>query len=229
MMQGSIALVGGDEFRPGCEEMDTRILVHTARAQPRVVVIPTAAVTGPEKAASDGVEHFSRLGADASALMVLDRRDANDEELAARASWASIVYFTGGSPDYLLTTLRKSKLLSVLEEQVNAGAIWAGSSAGAMVIGSMMRQPTSGAWVHGLGIVQNMAVLPHHERSDPDAVARDLDDTAPPGLTVLGIDAKTCCFGRPGEWTVLGLGTVTVYRMGSWTSYSSGESLPSWL
>ena len=144
-MRGSIALVGGDEFRPDCEEMDGRILVHTGRARPQVVVVPTAAVTAPEKAATNGIQHFSRLGADASALMVLDRRHANDEELTARVYWASVVYFTGGDPDYLLTTLWKSKLLSILQEQVNAGAILAGSSAGAMVMGSMMRQP-SGVW-----------------------------------------------------------------------------------
>ena len=65
-----IALVGGDEFRPGCEEMDRAILDSTGLERPSLLVIPTAAAQEkPEKAASNGVSYFSALGADASPLM----------------------------------------------------------------------------------------------------------------------------------------------------------------
>ena len=225
-MPGGIVLAGGEEFRAGCEGMDTAIMDATGAKPVRVLIIPTAAVTGPRKAASDGVGHFSCLGAKASELMVLDRSQANDEDFIKVVSEASLIYFTGGSPDHLLATLKGSKLFERLQEALTRGAVVGGSSAGAMVMGSAMRRPSSGGWVEGLGIAQGVAVLPHHERSDPDTVVEELARTVPSDLTVLGIDARTCCFGAPGNWKALGSGKVIAYRNGSWGSYSSGESLP---
>jgi cyanophycinase len=224
-MSGGIVLAGGEEFRAGCEEMDTAIMDATGAKPAKVLIIPTAAVTGPQKAASDGVRHFSRLGAIASELMVLDRTRSNDEDFIKVVSDASIIYFTGGSPDHLLATLKGSKLFERLQEALARGAVVGGSSAGAMVMGSAMRRPSPREWVEGLSIVEGVAVLPHHERSDPDTVAKELAQTTSPDLKVLGIDARTCCFGTPGNWQALGSGKVTAYRNGSWATYNSGESL----
>ena len=81
-MVGRIALVGGDEFRPGCEEMDRAILALTGLRCPSVLVVPTAAAKqNPSRAASNGVGYFSALDAEASALMVLGPDDANDQRL----------------------------------------------------------------------------------------------------------------------------------------------------
>ena len=225
-MAGAIALVGGNEFRPGCEEMDSAILKAAGEAPVKVLILPTAAVTGPQRAASDGVRHFSRLGGNASELMVLERIDAEDEGNVKAVSGASVIYFTGGSPDHLLGTLKGSELLRGLRGELGRGAILAGSSAGAMVMGSVMRSPASGEWTEGLGIVAGVAVLPHHENSDPSTVAAELSGAVPADITVLGIDAMTCCFGGPGGWRVLGPGKVTVYRNGSWSTHISGETLP---
>ena len=65
-MPGEIALVGGEEFRRGCEEMDLEIMRSSDQDPARVLIIPTAAVTGPAKAANDGVTHFASLGASRS-------------------------------------------------------------------------------------------------------------------------------------------------------------------
>ena len=225
-MPGGIVLAGGDEFRPGCEEMDSTILKATGAKPPKVLIVPTAAVPAPEKAALNGVRYFSSLGAVASTLMVLGREEANDREFIRDVPWASMVYFTGGSPDHLLSTLQGSALLNHLIEALDAGAVIGGSSAGAMVMGSLIRSPSSLEWAGGLGLVPELAVLPHHENSDPPMVARDLAKTVPPEMKVLGIDARTCVFGTPGRWRVLGVGNVTTYRDGSWATFGSGESLP---
>ena len=225
-MPGDIGLVGGEEFRVGCEEMDREIMRASGQDPARVVVIPTAAVTGPEKAANDGVRHFSSLGGDAERLMVLDRGDADDVGLAGSLAGAGVIYFTGGSPDHLLTTLRDSLLWRAILEAVEQGAVLAGSSAGAMVMGSLMRQPSQGGWVDALGIVPGTAVLPHHESSNQADTSRELRGQVPAGLTVLGIDARTGCLGRPGNWRVVGSGKVTVYRGGDWQVYQSGAALP---
>lgn len=227
-MAGDVGLVGGEEFRPGCESMDLEIMRASGQNPAKVLIIPTAAAfSGPAKAAGDGVKHFSSLGGDASRLMVLNKGQADNAAFVQPSRGAGVVYFTGGSPDHLLATLRGSELLKTILEAVEEGAVLAGSSAGAMVMGSLMRRPGSVRWVEALGIVPGVAVLPHHEGRDQAETSRQLTSQAPAGLTVLGIDARTGCLGRPGSWRVVGSGKVTVYRGAEWAVLGPGERLPS--
>ena len=220
-MAGLIALVGGDEFRPGCEDMDRAILASTGLREPELLILPTAAAgENPTKAASNGVAYFSGLGASASSLMVLGAAQANDAQFLVPIDTAEIIYLTGGNPAHLLDTLVGSLLLERLRQALDRGAILAGSSAGAMVLGSWMRFRT---WRESLGLVPGVVTLPHHEKSDHGSVATDLADSAPSDVTVLGIDGKTCYFGGAGSWKVLGAGKVTVYRAGRWLRYQSGD------
>lgn len=225
-MPGEIGLVGGNEFREYCKDMDRAIMQAAGQNPARVLVIPTAAVAGPAKAANDGVRHFSSLGGDARQLMVLDRDQADDTKFIRPVEGAGVIYFTGGSPDHLLATLRQSKLWEAIRSAANNGAVLAGSSAGAMVLGSLMRRPSSGDWVEALGIVPGVAVLPHHEDKEPSETSRQLQSQLASGLTILGIDAQTACLGRPGNWRVVGYGKVTVYRGTAWALYQSGQQLP---
>ncbi len=224
-MAGLIALVGGEEFRRYCLEMDREIMQATGRDPARVVVIPTAAVTGPAKAANDGVTHFAALGGNAEQLMILDRAHAEDAELVQGLTGADVIYFTGGNPNHLLETLRDSRLLGAIQQARAQGAVLAGSSAGAMVMGSFMRRPRGGEWTPGLGLAGETVVLPHHERSDPSEVAQQLKGRLSNDRTVLGIDAQTGCLGQPGNWRVIGSGQVTVYRPAGWQIYQAGETI----
>lgn len=223
-MAGIMALVGGDEFRRHCREMDGEIMQAAGRHPARVLIIPTAAAySGPEKAAQDGVTHFNSLGGRAESLMILDREQAEDAGLVAGVAAADLIYFTGGNPNHLLDTLRDSRLLAAIRAAVDQGAILAGSSAGAMVMGSWMRRPRSAEWVPGLGLVPGTALLPHHENSDPAVIFDQLQSRLTDGLIVLGIDAQTGVLGPPGRWRVVGHGKVTVYRAGDWQVYGAGE------
>lgn len=224
-MARQMALVGGDEFRRYCGDMDREILAATGKDPAKVVVLPTAAVNGPVKAAYDGVTHFSGLGADAQPLMILDSERANDPALVDKIAGADVIYFTGGNPNHLLETLEDSQLLSALTEALDRGAIWAGSSAGAMVMGSVMRRPRVNEWITGLGIAEGICVLPHHEHSKPTEVAEQVQEYLSDSLTIFGIDAQTGCLGGPGNWRVVGAGKVTVYRQGSWQIYQAGETI----
>ena len=215
-MPGQICLVGGEEFRVGCEAMDREIMAASGGNPARVVVIPTAAVTGPAKAANDGVTHFGGLGGDARQLMVLNRAQAEDPEFSSAIGGAGVVYFTGGNPDHLLATLKDSPLFTAILEAVEQGTVLAGSSAGAMVLGSYMRRPSAGGWIEALGIVPGVAVMAHHENRDPAETSRELQSQAPTGLTVFGVDARTGCLGKPGSWRVVGSGKVTVYQGSEW-------------
>jgi len=219
-----IALVGGDEFRVGCETMDREILDVTGSAIPTVLVIPTAAAhQNPSKAATHGCCYFSKLGAQASALMVLGVEQASDPEFLEPVDSADVLYFTGGSPAYLLDVLKGSLLLEKLKVTLARGAIVVGSSAGAMVLGSRMLFRN---WTDGLGIVQGLAVLPHHERSNPSAISNYLESETTFDLSVLGIDAMAGCFKGPDGWRVVGQGTVTLYLNGVPQTFESGQQVP---
>ena len=226
-MAGEIALVGGDEFRTGCEGMDLEIMRVSGQDPATVLVVPTAAVTGPAKAANDGATHFAALGGKSSRLMLLERDHAENPDFFAPVTTADVVYFTGGSPEHLLETVRDSQFFHALLAAVDRGAVLAGSSAGAMGMGAMMRRPKTGRWVEGLSVVPDVAVLPHHERRDQVETAKELQETAPSGITYLGIDARTGCLGNPGNWRVVGFGRVTVYQASDWQIFNAGDKLPS--
>lgn len=223
-----ILLVGGDEFRASCAGMDRHVLEATGQANPRVAIVPTAAAfENPGLAASNGVRHFTGLGSTAYGLDVVRREDAENPRLVAQLDGAHVIYFTGGSPEHLHSVLAGSPLLAAVSEACDGGAIWAGSSAGAMVLGSVMRRPSSGSPVSpALDIVPNVMVLPHHERSDPNTVTEQLSGSATFGLTVLGIDGGSGVLLDANGATALGSGNVTVYRSGQWRRYAAGETVP---
>ena len=229
-MPGQMCLVGGEEFRAGCEEMDREIMRASGQSPASVVIIPTAAVTGPAKAANDGVTHFAKLGGNASQLMVLEREHSNDpafiQPSVEPSRRAGVIYFTGGNPDHLLATIKNSEFLKAILESVENGTVLAGSSAGAMVMGSMMRRPQAGGWIEALGLVPGIAVMPHHEKRDPAETSKELQNQVPADLIVLGIDARSGCLGSPGKWKAIGSGKVTVYRGSDWQVYQSGQMLP---
>ena len=221
---GRIALVGGDEFRDGCESMDLEILSAAGPVRPKVLIVPIAAARqNPSKAAANGVAYFEGLGAEADSLMVLDSDDADDDRLVSRVGWAQVIYLTGGDPAHLLEVLRGSRLLDAIRSAVAGGAVLAGSSAGAMVLGSWMRY---GGVCPALGLLDGLAVFPHHERSSPDMVADELAEASYPESSVLGVDAGSGCLGGRDGWRVVGKGSVVLYSLGTWRRFQSGESVP---
>ena len=221
-MSGRLALVGGDEFRSGCESMDAAILAAIGSANPVVLIVPTAAAfENPARAADNGVRHFESLGAAASPLMVLNHNDAMDAGIAAEVEGADLVYLTGGNPAHLLETLQDSLLLEAIHGRLEHGGILAGSSAGAMVMGSWMRFRE---WRRTLGIAPGIATLPHHERADSDTVLGELE-SAPDDLSaVFGINGRAGALSGPDGWTALGAGRVTVYQNGGWRRFEDGQS-----
>lgn len=226
-MPKRILLVGGDEFRSSCERMDRHVLSLTGRDAPRVVIVPTAAAfENPALAASNGVRHFAALGASADSAHVVAADDARDPQMIAAVQDADLIYFTGGSPEHLLSVLDGSPLLDAVKAANERGAVWAGSSAGAMVLGQRMRRPSSPSGGVALGVVPGVMVLPHHERRDPQQVLVELAERDEEDLTVLGIDGGSGVLLEPDGATALGSGYVTVYRRGGWSRCQTGDALP---
>jgi cyanophycinase len=209
---GVLALVGGAEWQAGCE-FDAELLKRSGGTD--VVVLPTAAAyEHPERAVATAQAWFEALGGAATGLMVLSHADACREENADAVRRAGFVYLSGGSPLHLRSVLKGSAVLEALGEAWRRGAVVAGSSAGAMVLCDPMVDPRGGAFTVGLGLVEQMAVVPHHDSGAGRHLWRILE-LAPGGVPVAGIPERTALLREPdGTWRSTGQGEVTVYLDG---------------
>ena len=209
---GVLALVGGAEWQAGCE-FDAELLKRSGGTD--VVVLPTAAAyEHPERAVATAQAWFAALGGAATGLMVLSHADACREENADAVRRAGFVYLSGGSPLHLRSVLKGSAVLEALGEAWRRGAVVAGSSAGAMVLCDPMVDPRGGAFTVGLGLVEQMAVVPHHDSGAGRHLWRILE-LAPGGVPVAGIPERTALLREPdGTWRSTGQGEVTVYLDG---------------
>jgi len=209
---GTLALVGGDEWGPGCE-FDAELLAAAGGSE--VLVLPTAAAyEHPEKAVDRARDWFATLGGTVRGLMVLGRPEAEDEANAAAVRRSRFTYLGGGSPMHLRSVLKASRVWEALLEAWRAGAVVAGSSAGAMVLTDPMVDPRGGALTVGLGMVGNMAVIPHFGAENAEKVHRSIA-LAAPGLPVVGIPERTALIRPPdGRWRQAGQGTVEVFLSG---------------
>jgi cyanophycinase len=205
---GIIALVGGAEWQDGCT-FDAELV---AQAGGEVLVLPTAAAyEHPERAVATAERWFSTIGGRAKGLMVLSRRDAEQEANAGAVRSSPFVYVGGGSPLHLRSVLKDSLVWDALLDAWHGGAIVAGSSAAAMVLTDPMVDPRGGAFTLGLGLVEQLAVIPHAGAWSHEKVDRTLA-LAPAGLPVARIDERTALLRDPdGRWRTAGAGTVTVF------------------
>jgi cyanophycinase len=147
--------------------------------------------------------------------MVLGRADAEDESFAAEVRASRFVYLGGGSPMHLRSVLKASLLWEALLDTWRRGAVVAGSSAGAMVLTDPMVDPRGGALTVGLGMVEEMSVIPHFGEENAEKVHRSIALAAPGGLPVVGLPERTALIRDPdGAWHQSGQGVAQVFVSG---------------
>ncbi|MGQ0744444.1 MAG: Type 1 glutamine amidotransferase-like domain-containing protein [Acidimicrobiales bacterium] len=209
---GILALVGGGEWTPGCT-FDAELLA--ASGTDVVTVLPTAAAyEHPERAVETARVHFAPLGAKVEGLMVLGRAEALDPAPARVLAASRFIYLAGGSPLHLRSVLKDSPLWSALVAAWRSGAVVAASSAGAMVLGDPMVDPRGGAFTLGLGLIEDLAVLPHRNTWSAEKMGRTVH-LAPAPVTLLSIDEATAAIRDPlGRWRVAGEGSAAVHQAG---------------
>lgn len=235
-MNGLIALYGAGEYLPVVEPIDRFLLDSLALdgRKPRVVCLPTAA--GKEgdgsinRWSNMGVEHFQKLGADVSALRIIDRASADDPQFESALEAADLIYFSGGDPNYLYQTLNGSRAWNAAQKAWARGAIYAGCSAGAMILGQKL--PNFRMFGNGtpsaFGVMSASYVLPHFDAMPAmfKPMVTALRKTLKDGEYALGVDEDTALVGRlGGEWQVLGTNQVHVMSRNSDKSYRSGEKV----
>jgi cyanophycinase len=215
-MNGCLALVGGAEWRDGCD-FDRELL--EASATDTVVVLPTgAAYEHPAKLVDAATTWFGELGAKVEPLMVLDRPGANDADHVDTVRRAGFVYLAGSSPMHLRSVLLHSPLWEALVAAWEGGATVAGTSAGASVLCDPMVDPRGGAFTLGLGLVPQLALIPHADQWSEDKTHRT-HQLAPAGVPVVGVDERTALMRRPdGTWQARGAGEVHVWLDGQPTT-----------
>lgn len=228
-----MALVGAGEFLPGMDAFDRDLLSAIGRARPRVVILPTASAPDGEvvfqRWAEMGVAHFAALGAEVEPVLVRTVEEASDLAALQAVGEADLIYLSGGKPGYLRAVLAGSPLGAALRAANARGAVLAGCSAGAMALAA--RQPDLRRrmipwplrWGSGLGLVSNVAVLPHYD-AWPEALTALMALQAPRGIVVVGIDEDTAVVGRDGAWQVHGRARVTVWRGRHRERYRRGEA-----
>ena len=208
-MPGTLALVGGAEWRGGCDF--DRDLLESSGAR-EVLVLPTgAAFEQPERTVEAATHWFAELGVGVRPHRVLTRPDALDPANVAPIEDAAFVYLAGGSPMHLRMVLKDSPVWDALVGAWQRGATLAGTSAGAMVLCDPMVDPRGGALTLGLGLLTQLAVIPHHDTWSEDKAKRTIK-IAPKGLPLVGIDERTALIRSPaGTWSTSGAGTVPIW------------------
>jgi cyanophycinase len=206
---GPLALVGGAEWTAGCD-FDQELWELSGRAE--VLVLPTAAAyEHPQRAVDQAAGWFGGFGATVRGLDLLSRVDALDDRVAGELRSARFIYLGGGSPMHLRSVLKDSPAWDALAGAWSDGAVVAGSSAGAMVLGDSMVDPRGGALTLGLGLVSGVALLPHYDTWSPEKAQRTVQ-LATGHLRIAAVDERTALIRDPdGTWRSAGAGEVTVY------------------
>jgi cyanophycinase len=210
---GTLLLAGGAEFGGRMSEPDLRAIELAGGFDAPICIIPTAAAPdhNHKRAGNNGVRWFRGLGArNVSTVDVIDSTSANDSSLAVSIRTSSLIYLLGGFPRHLGETLANSLCWRAALEAYAKGAVIAGSSAGAMVLCEHYYDPYEGKLLHGLNLVPNACVLPHHNNFGK-SWAKKLLQLLPKSI-LIGIDEQTGMINDTnGQWHVYGAGGVTLY------------------
>lgn len=232
-----LALIGGEEFSDGFEDVHANLLKDTGRAQPRLVFLPTCAADDGDEAieywCNMASEKFTALGAMVETPRVIDRVSADDVHYAQLIAEADLIYFGGGYPHVAMRILPNTRVLAALQDAFQRGVLIAGSSGGAMLLGARsevitpeLAEEIGRVWEHGapldwdppppefiacLGWVKNSYCAPHFDRLFTWKWLEHgiLRDND----VLIGIDEQTAFVSLADhQWEVRGHGGVTLSR-----------------
>lgn len=233
-MNGLINLVGSGEYLPVMIDVDRYLLdsLHLNGRPPRVACLPTAAGKEGDSSVNRwlnmGAQHFTELGAEVERVRIVDRESANDPYWEPILEQADLIYFSGGDPSYLYETMKDTRAWKAAQCAWERGAIYAGCSAGAMILGAHIPGFRLGKTQEGFGIVPATYIIPHFD-AIPGVwrpIVFGLQRQLKKGQRMIGIDEDTALIGKVGgEWIVKGKSNVHVFAPDGKASYSDGQTL----
>ncbi|MBV9174075.1 MAG: Type 1 glutamine amidotransferase-like domain-containing protein [Chloroflexi bacterium] len=215
MSTGLLALVGGDEFKPGNEEHDRLLVAHRGEG-PAYVVATAAARQRPDLAVATAQRWFGSLGLELAELRVLKRSDATSRTNVELAERGGFFYLTGGDPGLVVDVLRDSPVWHAITAAWKSGAALAGSSAGAMAFGewTLVRKAYPGhaqrRYKPALDLVPRLAVAPHFDTFGHRWVDSLLEEPPVEDVVIVGIDERSAAVWDGRGWTARGPGCITL-------------------
>ena len=218
VQRGPIMAIGGAEDKVGDRAILGRFVALAGGPAARIAILPTA--SNIEGAGQRYKAIFRELGAaSAEVVYVADRATALDEATAAPIEGATGIFIGGGTQLRLATLLGGSPIEAAIKARNAAGAIVAGTSAGASILsrhmvafgggGTAPRQHLA-QLAPGFGLLDGVIVDQHFR--ERDRIGRLLTLVAMnPGQLGIGIDEDTAALiDAAGTLEVLGCGTVMV-------------------
>lgn len=219
MSDGTVMVIGGAEDKIRDRVILGRFADLAGGNDGVVVVISTASSLGFE-AGERYREILTGLGiGKVRPLHAMTRSQANDETFARQVHDATAIFLTGGNQLRLSSTIGGTLLAEAVLERFRAGAVVAGTSAGASAMSShMIAFGASGgtpkhrmaALAAGLGVLPGVIVDQHFQQRN--RYGRLLSVIAQnPSLLGLGVDEDTAgVVGPDGVMEVIGRGSVTI-------------------
>jgi len=177
----------------------------------------------------DGLEHYAAAGIDARLVPVKTREDSDREEIARELEGAAMVFFSGGKPQHLAETIHGTRLWDALLAALDAGTVYAGCSAGALIASQSREQRRERGVrtgrVYGLGLVPHVSFGVHWDKVKVIPGLRSVVmSRIPPGSWFVGLDERTAILGDGRRWRVYGAGTAMVRHSGGTEIHEAGAT-----
>ncbi|SHF68399.1 cyanophycinase [Modicisalibacter ilicicola DSM 19980] len=191
--------IGGAEDKTSDLEILKRVFDLAPEANAEVAVIATASSI-PDEVLPDYQAAFERLGASrVHTLDIQDRQQAADDATLRLINQSGVIFFTGGDQLRLTNVIGGSAVLNAIRERLMAGAVVAGTSAGAAAMPGTMIYDGAAAdalrkgavnMTFGLGFVDGLVIDSHFLERGRFSRLMQIGATNPEHLGVgLGEDA----------------------------------------
>ena len=219
MRTGHLIVIGGAEDKIRDRVILSRFVALAGGSAARISVVATASSFAAE-VGERYREVFTDLGAArVDPVLAQDRPAANDDTNAALVERATGVFLTGGNQLRLSSTIGGTQLSRAIEQRYHAGAVVAGTSAGASALSThMIAFGASGLTPKqrmaqisaGLGLLPGVIIDQHFQQRN--RLGRLLALVAQnPSLLGIGIDEDTAGVVTPDHvFEVIGRGSVTI-------------------
>jgi cyanophycinase len=219
MGRGNLIIIGGAEDKNGECSILKNFVGLSGETASRLTVITTA-TEQPWESGNQYKSVFSRLGCAEINIMDINSRDEAEKAANAKLlSESTGIFFTGGDQLRITSILGGTKVFMALHDAYSAGAVIAGTSAGAsamsrtMIVDGNNNDPARKCTLKmapGLGLLEAALIDQHfHQRG---RIGRLLCGVAEnPSILGIGIDEDTAVRVYPDlHFEVLGSNSVTV-------------------
>jgi cyanophycinase len=135
---GRLIAIGGNEDKAQELVVLKRVIQEIGKSDYKVSVITTAS-ENPEQKGKEYQKVFTTLGASLIEILnIKERSQANDNKMAQSLEDVDLIFLAGGDQLRLTTIMGGSKVLAGIQNRLEAGALIAGTSAGAAVFSDTM-------------------------------------------------------------------------------------------